>query len=306
MRVAPGAPSGSEAETFKEFVNGRVPIKEAVVYRAISGNDGALKNEDWWRFGYELGNWYVERLQPDPTNKLALVPKGRKQVYGASSSNLWAVSEQDLHLAVRSAGTNSMLDHNRSHRNMMFAALSLGVPRNLNVQTVEDSQIVWRGWNFSTFVVVSGTPAKPVAGWVRTNPDGLPASAEYRSEDGAINGLVDYEYGDDHQAIPLVFTARYDNARYRYEFLSLKLGVSDPPQSGGYTPEQFADLKRERHVTIWSNSTPHSLINSNLVSAAAVNHGQKSRLIILALLVCVSVLFLVIVCRTILFNNKQT
>src|SRR5882724_12010540 len=44
-------------QNFRSFVNGAVPVKEAVVYRQISQTNKVL-NEEWWRFGYQPNTWY--------------------------------------------------------------------------------------------------------------------------------------------------------------------------------------------------------------------------------------------------------
>lgn len=58
---------------FQDFVNGNIPIKEAIVYRNIAKLDGTWMNEEWWRFGCQDNTYYVQRLEPDKETVQKLV-----------------------------------------------------------------------------------------------------------------------------------------------------------------------------------------------------------------------------------------
>jgi hypothetical protein len=73
--------------TFQKFVNGEVPVKEAIVYRELSDTiSGKVLNKEWWRFGYQNDSWFVQRLKPDTNDSSKLIPIN-SDIYGASFLN---------------------------------------------------------------------------------------------------------------------------------------------------------------------------------------------------------------------------
>jgi len=86
-----GQETTARLATFQKFVNGEVPVKEAVVYRELSKTNGTVLNREWWRLGYQNDTWFVQRLIPVATNSSHLVP--RDAICGASFAQLWTVSE---------------------------------------------------------------------------------------------------------------------------------------------------------------------------------------------------------------------
>jgi hypothetical protein len=279
--------------TFENFVNGQVPLKEAIVYRKLSKADGTMQNEEWWRFGWQPETWYVQRLEPDANNPANLVPRPRSACYGASYTNLWAVSSKNVHIVAKATSADSLLDKNSASRNLMFAALSLGFPRILNDYTTEHGAVEWDGLQFRS-VVDASNKKSALSGTLTLGENGLPASAQYPGIGDFPAGSVTYEYRRKADTIPDVFIATYGGAELRYEFLSLTLGSNDLSNTGGYVPSLFASNNVERHVTLWTNDKAYSLINGQILPAFEVHQAKKrTGSIILLILVITSVIFLV-------------
>ncbi len=75
-RIAIASPETgtNRVETFRRFVNGDVPVKEAVVFREYLKADGKLLNREWYRFAFERREsrgetWFLERLAPSFARK---------------------------------------------------------------------------------------------------------------------------------------------------------------------------------------------------------------------------------------------
>jgi hypothetical protein len=255
-------------------VNGEVPVKEAVVYRKITRADGSLVNQEWWRFGWQRNTWFAERLQPEAADSLKLVPIPNSVVCGASYTHVWSVSEKNIHVAAKDFGLGSKPDtYGGFQRNLMFSALSLGLPRRLDFPTLDDAQIGWNGLEFRTIVgnkhdqsgAVLSTSS--LEGRLILRDDGLPRSAESPSIDGVSESSVLYEYESNTAGIPSIFTLKRRGWAYRYQFISCELGTNAVEQTGGFVPSQFADLKSAQYVTVWTNDKPYSVIDGNLRAA---------------------------------------
>jgi len=300
-----GQTTGAESATFQDFVNGKVAIKEAVFYREIIKSDGTVEHQDWWRFGLGLdGNtWYVQQLQPSTNDAMLLVSKPGHSVYGASSSNVWIISDTDINIVDRKNVKNSLLEHNTAYRNIMHSALSLGLPRLLNVIDITDAQIQWDGLKFSSKVGVKfdkkGLPTETVVvkGAITPDASGRPATATFSSVDDAYNYSVTYEYKDDRSNIPKVFVMNRAASKSRYEFLTMTF-ADDNSVSDEFKPTQFADMRFQRHVTLWSNQSPYSVFNGALTPAhlAAPTNERKGTFFLL-LLTGISAAFLVLLGR---------
>ena len=245
--------------TFKSFVNGEAPVKEAVVYRELSNTNGTVLNREWWRFGYQHGTWFVQRLMPDAANEAKLVPKD-STICGASFAQFWIVTDKNLHIAANDVATGSLpVISSQFQRSLMFCALSLGVPRDYDALNITNAFVKWDGLNFTTIVgtkrdhhgVVLATG--PLNGHLTLGTNGLPASAEFSSVGQFRGGRVTFEYAPDTVGIPRSFTERYENTKFHYEFMSLVLGSNDLAQTDGYEPSAFADLKLKRTVTFYTN-----------------------------------------------------
>jgi hypothetical protein len=137
---------------FQKFVNGDVPVKEAVVCRQLSDSNGIPSNREWWRFGCQNGTWFVQRLFPENNNSTNLVPTD-STVCGASFAQCWVVSDTKLHLAPKSDFGGSVIDHfGFFYRSQMYGALTLGIPRNMSVRDQENAPIKWDGLSFATTI----------------------------------------------------------------------------------------------------------------------------------------------------------
>lgn len=260
----------SVLQTFQTFVNGGLPIKEAVVCRRILNTNGIVQNEEWWRFGQQDSNrtWYLERDVPHSKNPSKLVRRTNDATVGASFANLWSVSDRNIHIADKSVSLGSGPDsYGTFGRHLMFSALSLGVPRRQDLRAITDSQIEWSGTNFTTEVTSKhGTNGSVLAtaritGKLTLGTNGLPVSADIPAVGDAAACSVKYDYADSNAVLPSVFTIKYPGRIYRFEFLSLKLGTNDLSATGGYAPSLFADTTLQRHVTLWTNDRPYSLVD---------------------------------------------
>lgn len=251
---------GQEADprlaTFKAFVNGGVPVKEAVVYREVSKADGTLVNKEWWRFGWQSGTWYVQRLVPNTNDPAKPFTRASDSVIGASLTNVWSVSDRNLHLAENAVARGSKPDsYGAFERSLMLGALSLGLPRNSQLHAILDGQIGWGLLTFST-----PTTTKRVSGRIELGDDGLPVAAIVPAEGDFPGQTTVYEFAPTNVGIPKVFVIKSsDGLTVRHEFLSLQLGTNDLTATGGYVPALFADMKLQRGVTVWTNDLDYFL-----------------------------------------------
>ena len=246
--------------TFQKFVNGEVPIKEAVVYRQLSKTNGTVFNKEWWRFGYQNGTWFVQRLTTNGAVSSQPVPRD-STVCGASFAQFWIVTDKNLCTASKDVATGSVPDESAAFdRSLMFEALSLGVPREPNELSITDADVKWDGLEFNTTVGIKrdkngkSTATAPVKGQLKLDDNGLPVSAEFPGVDQFPSGSVTYEFSPDTLGIPKSFTCRYLDGMDRCEFLSLALGSNDLTSAGGYQPSFFADMKIKRVVTSFTNA----------------------------------------------------
>ena len=273
-QVSTAGTANAKLALFQDFVNGKVPVKEAVVYRKITKPDGAVDNQDWWRFGCQENTWYCQRLQPDKNDASQLVPHGDQEVGGASYTHLWIIDDRNVHLAVKESADGSLLDK-YPLRNLMQSTLSLGLPRRTDKIEVSEAPIEWNGTKFST-IYYDGPDEKGhrvtvvLEGEVKLGIGGAPTVARWAPVRNLPGGAVTFEYGADTNAVPSVFAVKYsdEDLEYRYEFLSLTLGSNNLSETEGYVPALFSDLRLERNVKIWTNRQDYSLINGKLMSNA--------------------------------------
>lgn len=304
QQPVPSNPTNAALATFQAFVNGEVPVKEAVVYRKITRADGTLVNQEWWRFGYQENTWYVQRLEPDKANPSKLVPLWDHEVFGASITHVWTVSDKTVNVAAKQSATGSVPDrHGAFPRSLMIEALSLGLPRRLDVPTIGDAPIGWDGLEFQT-VVGSKRDEKGavlatsnLAGKLSLGDNRLPASAEYPGVDAFPAGSVTCEYNSDTEGVPAVFIVRNSGTEFRYEFISLELGSNDLNGTDGYVPSLFADMKLERLITLYTNDKPYSVIHGKIRPAFGAQkivgeHRSRIGLIILVTLAAASAIIL--------------
>ncbi len=262
-------------QNFQRFVNGSVLIKEAVVYRKYSKTDGTLLNEEWWRFGYQGDTWYAQLLKPDKQDPSKFIPsESNTSVCGATYTQLWTVGDKDFHIADKATARGSVPDkYGDYYRNLMFSALSLGLPRQLDVLSIRESPIKWDGLQFTATVATKvdsrGNAFKTgsAKGKLSLGSNGLPASMKY-SQDGDFKGAsVTYEYKPETTGIPVIFVKKYGDKVMRYEFVSLTMGTNDQLEKDGYIPGMFANSKMERNYTFWTNDLSYSLIGNNFKPA---------------------------------------
>jgi hypothetical protein len=247
--------TNSPLETFQRFTTGNVPIKDAVVYRKYSRPDGKLIDEEWMRFGYQEGTWFVFRLTRETNNPSLLVPLDYHVVCGASLDQLWTISSKNFHVADKEFATGSVPDrYGAFSRDFMWKSLALGIP------CLENTNIQWAGTNFTTTVaskrnaVGEPTERASLIGALRLGADGLPAGGSFSSVGGHHMSVVTYEHAPDSRGIPKTFTVKFmgpDPAVFRYEFLSLTLGKVSLEDTGGYVPMMFGDPGHGRKAMFW-------------------------------------------------------
>jgi peroxiredoxin len=244
---------------FQQFVNGQVPVKEAVVYREISNNNGKVLNKEWWQFAYQNDSWFVQRLIPDATNSAKLIPRD-STIYGASFKQLWMISDQNLAAVGKDVATGSLPAKNLFYRTLIFSALSLGIPRQSDALSITDAPVKWNSLEFNSVIVSQrdkmGTAmaTAPLQGQLIQGNNGCPVSAVYPEIGQYPGGEVTYEYEpSDATGIPKSFVEQYGNEKCRYEFLSLKLGEDNFMATNGYVPSLFADMTLKRIVTQYTN-----------------------------------------------------
>jgi hypothetical protein len=279
--------------TFQNFVNGRIPITEAVMCRKILSSEGKVLNQEWWRFGWQENTWYVQRVTPDGLSQTNFVPRTNSVICGHSWSHGWTISDENVHVAEKAFESGSKPDTFCAfERSLMFGALSLGLPRRDDVPAIQNAAINWDGLEFHSIVATSRDPTgkvletSAISGKLNLLENGLTTSASYEGSGQFPGGSVAYEYRGENGLIPAAFTIKHPKREYRYEFLTLHLGSNDLSRTEGYVPSLFADLKVERSITLWTNDRPYSVINGKLQPAFGrpihgEHAGRKSALLIM-------------------------
>lgn len=184
---------------FQAYVNGELPVKEAIVYRRISQHD-KITNQEWWRFGWQVNSWYVQRLEPDQSQSGDLVPLKGGVVLGKSYDHLWVVGDDFIHVAKEGWVLGSVLDRaGRFPRSLLFSALSLGLPRRSDVISLDESPIHWEDSEFETVRNANRSGQGPPSlvrtkGQVVLGSGGLPEAAHYAEAGPMLGGTVTYRY----------------------------------------------------------------------------------------------------------------
>ena len=294
--------TNSEAlRLFQKFVNGEVPVKEAIVYRKITWTNQNKINQEWWRFGYQENGrtWFVQRLVPGETNNFVPAPPDGG-ICGASYSNYWCMSEDNIHLVDKTNYAGSIPDRYGSFpRSLMYASLSLGIPRLREIMELDDSYVEWHGPEFRTLVGVKSNEKNGAAGITNMessiilNSSGHPILIQMPSAGGMPPGSVTYEYAEKTaNLLPSAFSWIIDGTTYRYEFLSLVLGTNDLAQTGGFAPPLFGDVSRVKFVTVWTNSLSWTVRNGKLDPDFIVEKPKRTGAFVLTVILVVTGTFL--------------
>ena len=295
---AQGQPVNEKLQTFQKFVNGEIPIKEAIVYRKSEKFDGVILNQEWWRFGYQNGTWFCERLEPDANNppKLVSNSKAKNLVCGASFSMDWIMDNRYLDMVERAKAVGSSPDtYAQGYRSLMFMALSLGLPRISDVLEINDARIKWNQLAFTTIrasqydINWKILKAVTTTGRVNLGADGKPVSAEFPGiTSDAPAGAVTYEYESTNSGIPTIFVIRYPDHLIRYEFLRLVLGSNDWTKTDGYTPALFGDLAVARTIRVWTNAFSYTISGGKLIPNFETTHPKRIGSLILIAAIAIS------------------
>jgi len=182
----------------------------------------------------------------------------------------------------------------------MFLALSLGVPRRVDMLAIKDSPIDWNGLEFMTRVASKRDrgdaiiETRPLTGRALLGSNGLPAALKYPSAGDFPGASVSYEYRPEMRGIPTAFVVKLSDVEFRYEFLLLTLGSNYLGETEGYVPVTFAPTNLNRHFTIWTNALPYSIINGKSVPAFGVKKPRNWLPLILISASAVCVTFLLV------------
>jgi hypothetical protein len=255
-------------ETFKKFINGEVPIAEAVVYRTIVTSPKHRPSREWWRFGcqHDANTWYCRYLKPVATNSAELRPE--LGAVGASDDAFWVVGRHDLHIADKAHASllHGPLRMGTLERGYVNATLSLGFPRYGMPASVKQPLVRWDGLRFSLTVPTNWDRLRTgvIRGELVLGSNGLPAEAWFSNL--TISPYpTRYEYAPDSDGIPTAFTQSFPNETDRCVFLSLKLGVDERVEkTGGYLPGMFTRRMPEV-VSAWTNEQHYVLRGDQFV-----------------------------------------
>src|SRR5882672_9613574 len=194
----------SPLETFQRFVNGKVPVKDAVVYRRLTKPDGTLMNEEWMRFGYQDKTMFVFRLTRDTNNASQLISLPRPETFGASFDQVWTISDRTLHVADKEFAFGSVPDTAGAFpRSLVINSLALGIP------CLENTNIQWSGSNFTSKILIHrditgiANETVSVKGRLLLGADGIPTGAEYSGSANSNDRSVAYEYEPSQRGIPV-------------------------------------------------------------------------------------------------------
>ena len=261
-RLRANSPPESDFATFQKFVNGEIPIKEAVVHRTLTLR-GKLVNSQRWRFSLQDGgkSWYVQDLEPHNLYH---------STSGASLAQLWHVGDETLHVVDKActerSGPYTMTDFNRS---LLWLAVSLGLP--CEQDALEVPSVKWMGNRFEAMQTVRTGDGKSITrmahGEVKLK-DGRPS--ETVDESGRV--IATYEYPD-AGPIPKAWIA--SGGEVRFEFERLELGTNALCGAEGFLPGSFATTSNV-HCSIWTNDVAYMVTDSGLWRASDIVQPRKT------------------------------
>lgn len=276
-----GEQTSANLDQVKTFINGKIPIKNALVFRDIRAADGRVLNREWFRFGYQNGTWFAQRLSPDAKEPSKLTNHPLGVVVGASDRELWTISDENMHVAELGRSRGSVPEAFGSlERSLVFSTLALGVPRRLDITLLSESEIQWNGTRFSSQVITNigahGESLKlgTVQGEFEFGSGGRVIGLRHPSLGKYPSRLVRYEYPPDRtNTIPARFIVEADGRIMTYEFLALDLGENESVSGAGYLPGMFAVNNAARNYTFWTNDRPYSFIEGHFQRA----YGSANR-----------------------------
>jgi hypothetical protein len=266
-------------EFFKEFVNGEIPIKEAVVYQTL-WKARKLINEERWRFSLQDGggSWYVQDIEAQGTHFY----RRDHRTCGASVAQFWLVNDKVLDVVDKSCSEASVPYKTAGHdRGIMWSAVSLGVPS----QYGKRPRVRWTRNRFEVMQTVLNGPGRPtttriVHGEIRLK-DGRPD--ELVEEGGRI--IARYEY-EGPGPIPSAFTAYgaypysggdpgLEGAEVRYEFQRLELGGNALCGAAGFLPGSFARTANLL-CSVWTNGVQYNVGDSGIFLAPRTANPRRT------------------------------
>jgi|GEM_PF-2731972 len=269
-----GQPMNDRLGRFQKFVNGEIPVQEAIVYRTVAKTNGIVFNKQWWRFAYQEGTWYCQQLKPDDSNPTNLIPSAMNGVCGKSYTSFWKINDAIIEVADKNFVRDSHLDY-VFERFLMLSALSLNLPRITQAFDIQDSYIEWDNLKYRSIVVSKRDKANkvaksPIEGWLVLGADGAPILSEHPGVGVFPAGKTHYYYTSLAESIPTEFISTNDVSIVDEKFILLKLGKTDLKKTGGYVPSMFADMKVHRDVAVWTNSKSYYLENGKLVDTSTI------------------------------------
>lgn len=258
---ARSADQASGLEAFRQLSSGRLPIKEAVVLRTVSRPNGSVINKEWFRFGYQRGSWFAERLAPGTNDSRKLEHLANRTVCGASFTHRWTISDQNIHVAYKDAVTNNVPEEfGNFYRRLMLESVTLGI--GVGIPNLSIEQIQWDGLSFGSAL---GTATNIVIGRVALGSNGLPEFADCLAIGSSSAGEIRYEWtkGGALAAFTKTFRRAGSNS-YRYEFISLVIGAIDLDDTDGFVPSMFAFGDVPRRATLWTEEGSRTVNQSEL------------------------------------------
>lgn len=262
-RLRASSPPESDFATFQKFVNGEIPIKEAVVHRTLM--KGKLVNSQRWRFSLQDGgkSWYVQNLesQYNPNHTTC----------GASLAQLWVVGDKALDVGDKACAEGSgPYKMTRFERSLLWRAVSLGLP--CEQDALQVPPVKWMGSRFEAMKTV------PITGQEKSISQ--MAHGEVKLKDGRPSETVDesgrviatYEY-EDAGPIPKAWIAY--GGEVRIEFERLELGTNALCGEEGFLPGSFA-TSFNLLCSIWTNDVEYNVKQSGLWRASGVVQPRKT------------------------------
>ncbi len=270
---------GSNLATFRMFVNGEIPIKEAVVHRTLKEGARAL-GDVRWRFSLQDGgrSWYVQVLDPPDLNH---------RTFGASLAQLWEVGDKTLHVVDKGCAKGSEPYGASFQRTLLWNTVALGLPSDWGaVREAPVKSVTWAGDRFEAMQSVPGehglaAHTRSVRGRVKLK-NGRPIEA--LNESGRILAVYEYRGAG---PIPSAWTETTGPYTVQFEFEGLELGTNALCGAKGFLPGSFA-TSANPHCYIWTNDVAYGVTDSGLWRTSDAIRGKPRRTGLVAMVAIVA------------------
>ena len=291
-------------ETYKEWVNGEIPIREAVVhYQSFMSN--RVVSEDWFRFGIQARTFYFERLIPaDPLTKTNLVR--RKNVLGYSRSHVWNATEEGVSIAeLRLPPLDLACPTNSPEQSLLPCAQIAKAAHTLGLTSAKYGQVVWRDDGTFTAPTYTTENNKGVIEGV-VNHMG-PSGPEVVGVNHSVYGQFELRYAYAPSGSIESFTRfRGGVLEAKWTFKVLLTGVVNLAATDGYVPSLFLMNGRKRDALFWTNNVAYNLANDGTffqVSTADSSLRKRVFPYLIALAASIVLIGLILILRRKYQNN---